>query len=91
MIFDFLKKKKDLEFVDTKRTAYQTYPVMRAVDVKPRTFEYQKNKYKKHLLPHCPGMIQYAEMGYIIPAWIDIHIKANKAGVARAALKLERL
>jgi hypothetical protein len=82
MIFDFLKKKKDLEFVDTKRTAYQTYPVKRAVDVKPRTFEYQKNKYKKHLLPHCPGMIQYAEMGYIIPAWIDIHIKANKAGVA---------
>jgi hypothetical protein len=82
MIFDFFKKKKDLEFVDTSRITYQSYPVMRASDVKPRTFEYQKNKYKKHILPHCPGMIQYAEMGYIIPAWIDIHIKANKAGVA---------
>lgn len=82
MIFDFLKKKKDLEFVDTSRTAYQTYPVMKASDVKPRTFEHQKNKYKKHMLPHCPGMIQYAELGYIIPAWIDIHIRANKAGVA---------
>jgi hypothetical protein len=82
MIFDFFKKKKDLEFVDTSRTAYLTHPVKRAIDVKPRTFEYQKNKYKKHILPHCPGMIQYAEMGYIIPAWVDIHIKANKAGVA---------
>lgn len=82
MIFDFFKKKRDLEFVDIKRTAYQTFPVLRASDVKPKTFEHQKNKFQKHLLPHCPGMIQYAELGYIIPAWIDIHIKANKAGVA---------
>jgi hypothetical protein len=81
-MFDIFKKQKDLEFVDTNRTAYQTYPVMRAADVKPVTFDYQKNKYQKHLMPHCPGMIQYAEMGYIIPAWVDIHIKANKAGVA---------
>jgi hypothetical protein len=81
-MFDIFKKKKDLEFVDVHRTAYQTYPVMRAVDVKPVTFEHQKTKYEKHLMPHCPGMIQYAEMGYIIPAWVDIHIKANKAGVA---------
>lgn len=81
-MFDLFKKQKDLEFVDTSRTAYQTYPVMRAADVKPVTFDYQKTKYQKHLMPHCPGMIQYAEMGYIIPAWVDIHIKANKAGVA---------
>lgn len=81
-MFDLFKKQKDLEFVDTSRTAYQTYPVMRAADVKPVTFEHQKTKYHKHLMPHCPGMIQYAEMGYIIPAWVDIHIKANKAGVA---------
>lgn len=81
-MFDFLKNKRDLEFVDIKRTAYQTFPVMRASDVKPRTFDHQKTKFQKHMLPHCPGMIQYAELGYIIPAWIDIHIKANKAGVA---------
>ena len=83
MIFDFFKKKtRDLEFVDINRTAYQTFPVVKAADVKPLTFEHQKKKFGKHMFPHCPGMIQYAEMGYIIPAWIDIHIKANKAGVA---------
>lgn len=82
MIFDFFRKKRDLEFVDTKKTAYQTFPVMRAIDVKPRTLDIQKSKYQKHLLPHCPGMIQYAQLGYIIPAWVDIHIMANKAGVS---------
>jgi hypothetical protein len=27
-------------------------------------------------------MIDYARMGYIVPAWTDIHILANKAGVS---------
>jgi hypothetical protein len=27
-------------------------------------------------------MLDYARMGYIIPAWTDIHILANKAGVS---------
>jgi hypothetical protein len=73
---------KDLEFIDTKRTAYQTFPIQRAKDIKPVTFSPQKKLYSKHLFSHCPGMIQYAELGYIVPAWIDIHILANKAGVA---------
>lgn len=90
MIFDFLKKKRDLEFVDTSKTAYQTFPVMRAIDVKPRTLDVQKAKYQKHLLPHCPGMIQYAQLGYIIPAWVDIHIMANKAGVSHYIGSTER-
>lgn len=81
-MINFFKKQRDLEFVDTSRNAYQTFPVMRAIDVKPRSFDIQKQKHQKHLLPHCPGMIQYAQLGYIIPAWIDIHIMANKAGVS---------
>lgn len=80
-MINLFKKTRDLEFVDTSRTAYQTFPIMRAIDVKPRTFDIQKNKHQKHLMPHCPGMIQYAQLGYIIPAWVDIHIMANKAGV----------
>ena len=80
-MFSFFKKKPDIEFVDTLRNSYQTVPIMRAKDVKPTTFSVQKKKYEKHLFPHCPGMIDYAELGYIVPAWVDIHILANKAGV----------
>lgn len=30
----------------------------------------------------CPGMWDQIQAGYIIPAWCDIHIKANSAGVS---------
>lgn len=80
-MFSFFKKKPDIEFVDTRRTAYQVTPVMRAKDVKTNTFYTQKKKYGMHKFAHCPGMIDYAELGYIIPAWVDIHILANKAGI----------
>ena len=81
---------KDLEFIDTKRTAYQTFPIQKAKDVKPVTFTPQKKLYSKHLMAHCPGMIEYAELGYIVPAWIDIHILANRAGVAHYIGNQER-
>lgn len=29
----------------------------------------------------CPGMWDHLQAGYIIPAWCDIHIKANSQGV----------
>ena len=72
----------DIEFVDVKRITYQTFPIQLAKDVKTATFDIQKQKHGKHSFAHCPGMINYAELGYIIPAWVDIHILANKAGVA---------
>ena len=77
-----IDNERDLEFIDTMRVAYQNFPVQRAKDVKPASFEVQKKKHGKHLFAHCPGMINYADLGYIIPAWIDMHILANKAGVA---------
>ena len=79
--FPFVKKQKDLEFIDTLRMSYLTHPIQKAADVKPRTFEHQKKNYGKHILPHCPGMHAYAELGYIVPAWVDMHILANPAGV----------
>ena len=33
-------------------------------------------------MPYCPGILDYAQFGYIIPAWVDIHIMANKAGTS---------
>jgi hypothetical protein len=32
----------------------------------------------------CPGTTDYANYGYIIPAWTDINIKANRAGIAHS-------
>lgn len=77
----FRKKKNDLDFVDVSGKVYQKFPVRRAIDVPTLAQDIQKEKLGKYMFPHCPGMIDYAQMGYIIPAWTDIRIKANKAGV----------
>ena len=81
-IFSFLKPKKDIQFVDTKRLTYHNFSVERAVDVPTNTRKVQQDKYGKHLMPICPGISDYAQFGYIIPAWVDIHIMANKAGTS---------
>lgn len=78
----FFKQKKDIEFVDTQKLTYHNFAVERACDVKPLTYKVQREKYGKHLMPVCPGIMDYTQYGYIIPAWIDIHIMANKAGVS---------
>lgn len=76
------KAKPDIEFIDTTHNAFARFPIMRASEVKPLCYEKQKEKFGKVKFPNCPGMIDYARMGYIIPAWADIHILANKAGVS---------
>lgn len=81
-LFSFMKPKKDIEFVDTKRLTYHNFSVERAVDVPTNTRKVQQDKYGKHFMPMCPGISDYAQYGYIIPAWVDIHIMANKAGVS---------
>lgn len=79
----FKKDKLDLEFADVSRSSYINWPIQRAKDVKPITYQHQLNTYNKHKFPFCPGMLDYAQLGYIIPAWIDIHILANSAGVVQ--------
>lgn len=78
----WFKQKKDIEFVDTMKMSYHNFTVERACDVKPNTYRVQREKYGKHLMPKCPGILDYSQYGYIIPAWVDIHIMANKAGVS---------
>lgn len=82
MMWPFKKPKFDIEFVDSTQKAFVRNPVMRASDVQPRCYAAQKEKFGKVRFPKCPSMIDYARMGYIIPAWADIHILANKAGVS---------
>lgn len=70
----------DIEFVDTTRAAYHMHPVVTAKSVRPHFYDHQIKEYKKYVFAHCPGMLDLKNYGYLIPAWDDIHIKANKAG-----------
>lgn len=51
-----------------------------AKDVKPKWLESQKVFKPEEKFVNCPGMDDLYKSGYIIPAWTDIKIKANKAG-----------
>jgi len=73
-MFSFLKPKKDIQFVDIQKLSYHNFSVERAVDVPTNTRKVQQDKYGKHLMPFCPGILDYAQFGYIIPAWVDIHL-----------------
>ena len=77
----WFKKQKDIEFVDVTRNAYIDFPVELAKNVPVLARDENIEKYGMNKFVHCPGMADYAKLGYIIPAWVDIHIKANKAGV----------
>ncbi len=80
-VFNFFKKDiPDLQFVDSSRQVYTHYPVLLAKDVKPFFKEFQEKEQGSYNFPGCPGMHDYSRMGYLITAWVDIHIKANKAG-----------
>ena len=82
--FNFLKKKEeDFQFVDVteENVVYSHYPVQLAKDVPTVMKKVQEEKYEKYNFVVCPGMHDYSRLGYIIPAWTNIHIKANKAGV----------
>ena len=72
--------KPDIEFVDVTRKAYTYHPVQLAKDVQTHFQEEQIKKFGTYRFVHCPGMFDYKNYGYIIPAWDDIHIMANKAG-----------
>lgn len=80
---NWFKKKEnvDFEFVDTSRVVNDYYPPILAKHYKPLQ-KTQKEQFNEYKFIMCPGMFDYSQMGYIIPAWEDIKIKANKAGTA---------
>ena len=82
MNWKFWQKPNDIEFVDTTRMAYNNHPIELAKHVKSPFHSKQMTKFKDYKFAHCPGMIDYKNFGYIVPAWDDIHILANKAGTA---------
>jgi len=53
-------------------------PVLETWKVKP---QWMKDQPADSKFTKCPGMLDYHMTGYIITAHVDIHIKANKAGI----------
>lgn len=81
MMFDMFRK-NDVDFTFGEicdGTVYAQYPPILAKDLKPLK-THQEQKFSEYTFPGCPGMHDYSRMGYIIPAWTNFHIKANKAG-----------
>lgn len=70
----------DLDFVDTTKSIFATVPVQLAKSVDVYSKKILEKRNQKFTFPVCPGIWDYSTMGYIIPAWTDIRIKANKAG-----------
>jgi hypothetical protein len=71
----------DLEFIDASGLLYANLPIQLAKDVPVSSKNAVESTNKKFTFPLCPGMFDYSQVGYIMPAWVDFHIIANKAGV----------
>lgn len=71
----------DIQFLDIKRVSYQVHPIVPAKEVPTYFQETQIKNQGRFRWADCPGMIDFKNFGYIVPAWDDIHIIANRAGV----------
>lgn len=77
----FRKERPEFEFIDVSRAIYHKIPVVPAADVTPRAKAKQMKTAGAFKFAHCPGIVDYSRLGYIIPAWTDMQVFANKAGV----------
>lgn len=75
----FKSSQEDLQFIDTTKIVWPHYPPILAKKLPPLK-DRQMSQFNSYTFMGCPGMFDYASMGYIIPAWCNFHIKANKAG-----------
>lgn len=71
----------DLEFIDSSGFVYTNLPIQLAKDVPVSSKSAIESANRKFTFPLCPGMFDYSQVGYIMPAWVDFHVIANKAGV----------
>ena len=82
-IFNKIFERKEVfKFLCTVRDFSIFTPVVLAKNVRPICATLQKNRPAEKRYQACPGITDYANSGYIIPAHTDISIKANKVGTA---------
>lgn len=82
MNFKFWKNKSEPNFVkfkDTTGLAYGHNPIVPANQVPAHFAKFQKNRKEEvNNFEICPGLPDYKNTGWIIPAWEEIFIKANR-------------
>lgn len=78
----FGKKKTgpDIQFLDVTRKAYQYHPIQLAKTTPTHFRDEQLAAFGTQKFSLCPGMMDLKNYGYIIPAWDDINIIADKSG-----------
>jgi len=82
-MFNFFKRKKDdvdLTFSDMTNLYYHNYPVLTASEYLLKQRTKKINDGGNDNLHKCPGMHDFARMGYVITTPVDVYLKANKAG-----------
>jgi hypothetical protein len=78
-LFDkFFKKEPTIRFKSYVGNFSVNNPVIETWKLKS---DWMKKQSKDNRFTKCPGMLDYHMTGYIITAYTDIHIKANKVGM----------
>jgi hypothetical protein len=67
-----------IEFADTSRAIYKSYPIEKASRVDGIYRQKQKDKFGKDKFAECPGMVDYKNLGYIVRAWDEFKVYASK-------------
>ena len=75
------KKSEIIKFRDDTRLTYTIHPIQRAAELPLNCKKAQEQNSRTEKFQQCPGMIEYKNMGYIVPAWDDIYIKASSNGI----------
>ena len=70
--------KDDIRFIDTTECVYLSHPVQKASSVPGIYEEHQKEKHGTVNFAGCPGMFDYKNLGYIIPAWTELSVFGNQ-------------
>jgi len=75
----------DVKFLDTSNGMYRIHPVQRAAAVEAAHKKKQIDKHGKETFVDCPGIFDYKNTGWIIPAWDEFKIYcSDKATMAYA-------
>lgn len=73
-------KRPDVEFLDTTRKAYQYHPIQLAKNTPAHFRNEQLEAFGTQKFSVCPGMMDLKNYGYLMTAWDDINIIADKGG-----------
>jgi len=75
----------DVKFLDVSNSLYEIHPIQRAAAVEGAHKKKQIEKHGKETFVDCPGIFDYKNTGWIIPAWDEFKIYcSDKATMAYA-------